>query len=195
MHSNSNRLQARTYRMILITGGVRSGKSQYAVRLARQHNIAGPKYFLATAEPFDLEMQSRIANHQKERARDFLTIEEPIRLAQAMSKIPKECSLILIDCLTLWVSNLFFRFTHTPSQIKNEIESLIQVIELKKTDLIFVTNEVSLGLIPENPLGRQYIDSLGSLNQRIAHMSNEVIFMVAGIPTRVKGEVDARVDH
>lgn len=193
MHSNSDCLQARTYRMILITGGVRSGKSRYALELARQYNLPGPKCFLATAEPFDPEMKSRIANHQKERAGDFVTIEEPLYLAQAIGKAQRESRVILIDCLTIWVSNLFFRLADTPNEIKNEIESLIQIVELKKTDLIFVTNEVGLGLIPDHPLGRRYIEALGNLNQRMAHMSSEVIFMVSGIPMRVKGELDARV--
>ncbi len=170
----------------LVTGGIRNGKSRYALGLARQCNIPGPKYFLATAEPLDCEMQSRIAKHQEERAGDFVTIEEPLHLAQAIEKAQRECGVILVDCLTIWVSNLLFRLADMPDEIKNEIKSLIQIVELKKTDLIFVTNEVGLGLIPDNPLGRRYIDALGNLNQRIAHMSDEVVFMVSGIPMRAK---------
>lgn len=179
----------------LITGGIRSGKSRHALELAQQCKSLGRKCFLATAEPLDDEMKVRIAKHQEERADDFLTVEEPLYLSRAIEKAQNDHSLVLVDCLTVWIGNLLFRFADTPNQIRNEIESLLHVISLKKTDMFFVTNEVGLGLIPDNPLGRRYIDELGNLNQRIARLSDEVVFMVSGIPALMRGGVDARMGH
>ncbi len=180
--------------LTLVTGGIRSGKSRYALELARQASAAGSKCFLATAEPLDEEMKVRIARHKDERTQDFITIEEPLRISNAIEKAQKECSLILVDCLTLWVSNLLYSLENEPEQIQREIKSFIDTVRCKKTDFIFVTNEVGLGLIPDNTLGRHYIDELGNLNQSVARICDEVIFMVSGIATQIKGGTHARMD-
>lgn len=180
--------------LTLITGGVRSGKSRVALELARQTDISGPKCFLATAEPLDQEMKARIAKHQEERANDFLTIEEPLYLANAMETAQKESSLLLVDCLTLWVNNLLYHFAAEPDVIQHEIRSFLEAVSLRKSEMIVVTNEIGLGLIPHDPLSRRYLDELGNLNQSLARLSDEVIFMVSGVPAWIKGEAHARVD-
>lgn len=179
--------------LTLITGGIKSGKSHYALELARQSDISGPKYFLATAEPLDKEMKIKIAKHREERAQDFMTLEETLYLANAIEKAQREAGLIVVDCLTLWVNNLLYRLVDEPDLIKQEIKSFIDTVSFKKTNMIFVTNEVGFGLIPNSPLSRRYIDELGSLNQNLAVLCNEVIFMILGIPNHIKGSVNARV--
>lgn len=181
--------------LTLITGGIKSGKSRYALELARQSLAVNDKYFVASAEPLDEEMKARIANHQAERSSEFLTIEEPLHLAAALNQIPQECGLVVVDCLTLWVNNLLFHFADKPNQIEHEVAAFITTVSSKKSDMIFVTNEVGLGLIPDNPLSRRYVDQLGSLNQKMAKLCDEVVFMVSGIPNRIKGEVYARLDQ
>ncbi len=172
--------------LTLITGGIRSGKSRYALELAQQMAVNGPKCFIATAEPLDEEMKIRIVRHKQERGQDFITIEEPLHLAETIEKAQKEYGLLLIDCLTLWTNNLLYHFSDEPFRIRQEIKKFTDTVSAKKTEMIFVTNEIGLGLIPENPLSRRYVDELGNLNQSIARISDEVIFMVSGIPTQIK---------
>ena len=174
-------------------GGIRSGKSRYALELSRQHS-GSPKCFLATAQPLDEEMKLRIARHKEERTQDFITIEEPLDLARVVQKSQKEFSLILVDCLTVWVGNLFHHLEGDQSRIRHEIESFIDVVACKKVDMIFITNEVGLGLIPDDPLSRRYLDELGSLNQNLASLCDEVVLMVSGIPKLIKGEISARLE-
>ena len=177
--------------LTLITGGVRSGKSRCALELAGQR--AQTKCFLATAEALDEEMKARIVQHRKERGSDFFTLEEPIKLASAIQQVQTQHDLILVDCLTLWVSNLLGRFPDTPKQIEAEIKSFLEIVSLRKTDFVFVSNEVGLGLVPDNSMGRQFIDTLGNLNQELGRLSDEVIFMVSGIPNSIKGGIGARL--
>ena len=178
---------------ILITGGVRSGKSRYAVDLAL--NYQAPRIFIATAEAFDAGMKDRIAKHQDERKGNFLTIEEPVRLAEKIQGIEVRPAVMIVDCLTVWVNNLLYHFAENEKGIHGEIQSLIQATEQSPFPILFVTNEVGLGLVPDNALGRRYIDELGNLNQSLARLCDEVVFMVSGIPTPIKGAVHARVDH
>ena len=178
--------------LTLITGGIRSGKSRYALELAGRYTRG--KCFLATAEVLDEEMKARIAWHRKERGSDFFTWEEPIKLAHAIQQVQTQYDLILVDCLTLWVSNLLSRFLGAPKRIEEEIKSFLEKVNLRKTDFIFVTNEVGLGLVPDNALSRQFIDRLGSLNQELGRLCDEVILMVSGIPQWMKGGVGARLD-
>lgn len=176
----------------MITGGARSGKSRYALELASQRGQV--RCFLATAEALDSEMKARILRHREERGRNFFTLEEPIKLAHAIQQVQTQHDLILVDCLTLWVSNLLLRFPDAPKRIEGEIKSFLEMISLRKTDFIFVTNEVGLGLVPDNALNRQFIDRLGSLNQELGRFCDEVILMVSGIPQWMKGGVGARLD-
>lgn len=166
--------------IILVTGGSRSGKSAYALKLARCYV---KKVFIATAEPFDDEIRERIARHKRNRDSSFRTVEEPLDLAEALLSLPLEVDVAVIDCMAMWVGNLMHHYA-----IK-EIPSLKKIIkELKNPpcDLIIVTNEVGMGIIPDNEQARRYRDILGSLNQQIAKLARQVILMVSGIPVQLK---------
>ncbi len=172
--------------LTLITGGIRSGKSNYALELARER-CAGKKCFIATAEALDEEMKLRIKRHQEERGPDFHTIEEPLDLAGVVARAQENYPLILIDCLTLWVNNLLFHHKGPGP--------LLKTLEARQSDIIIVTNEIGLGVIPENPLARKFIDELGFLNRSLAQQCDEVYFMVAGIPQLIKGVVLGKLDR
>ena len=172
--------------LILITGGVRSGKSRYALTLAKQWPKA-PKCFIATAEPFDEEMKSRISRHQSERGEDFFTLEEPVQIGKILKKAQSQYAFILIDCLTVWVNNLLFRFPSSPDQIRGEMEAFVEAVKLRQTDLCLVTNEIGWGMVPDNPLARRFADQLGVLNQQLSELCDEVILMISGTPLSIKG--------
>ncbi|MBI3313100.1 MAG: bifunctional adenosylcobinamide kinase/adenosylcobinamide-phosphate guanylyltransferase [Candidatus Omnitrophica bacterium] len=178
-----------------VTGGIRSGKSRFALDLAEQR-FSGPKVFLATAQPLDEEMKRRIAKHQAERAGEFLTLEEPLYLAKAVKEAAQHAPLILIDCLTLWVNNLIYHFGRDNLKIKNEIRLFMEVLETKPSSIILVSNETGWGIVGENPLNRHFVDQLGALNQEAAGLSDEVILMVSGIPQTLKEcENHAKLDR
>jgi adenosylcobinamide kinase / adenosylcobinamide-phosphate guanylyltransferase len=169
-------------KIVIILGGARSGKSYYA--LTEASYIKGKKAFIATAEGLDNEMQLRIENHKKERGRDWDTFEEPLHIAALINRIKGEYDVILIDCLTLWVSNIM----HAGFDIVEEAGKLISAISAgSPAPLYIISNEVGLGLVPESPLGRAYRDNLGHVNRHVAQAASDVIFMVAGIPLKIKG--------
>ncbi len=180
--------------LILLTGGIRSGKSRYALELAKGLCPSGGRAFIATAEALDGEMKARISRHQEERGADFTTFEEPLRLAEKLRDAQKEHAAVVVDCLTLWVNNLLYYFAKTPEKMQVEIADLLLESSRKKTPVIFVTNEVGLGLVPDNPLGRRFVDELGGLNAKLAAICDQVVMMVAGIPNYVKGESLVRLD-
>ncbi len=163
---------------VFITGGVKSGKSSYALQIAR--NFEGKKVFIATAQDFDDEMRFRIERHKRERGGEFETIEEPIDLPKVLKDL--ECDIAIVDCLTVWCSNLFF---HNRLSL---MDDFVEVFRNITFDIIVVSNEVGLGIVPENKLARNYIDALGFLNQKIAQISDTVLFMVSGIPMSLKGD-------
>ncbi len=166
---------------ILILGGARSGKSSFALSAASA--AKGEKAFVATAEALDDEMMARIANHRNERAADWRTFEEPVELPSLIKKIGPEHGVILIDCLTLWVSNVMVRHL----SIEGYAARLIEAISDDAVPLLYiVSNEVGLGLVPETPLGREYRDNIGRLNARVASAATDVYFMAAGIPMKIK---------
>lgn len=163
-----------------ITGGGRSGKS----RFAREKALLFPrKVFLATAVATDPEMAKRIEKHKKEREFDFVTVEEPLRLAKAIRTAAPSADVIVVDCLTFWLNNLFHYLGKAYSQ---EIEDFLKVLEEKPTSLILVTNEINMGVIPKDPLSREFVDCQGWLNQEAARRADEAILMVAGIPQVLK---------
>jgi adenosylcobinamide kinase / adenosylcobinamide-phosphate guanylyltransferase len=164
--------------VILIGGGARSGKSRYALEKAL--GIAGSRAFIATAQPFDEEMATRIRRHQDERGEKFVTIEEPLELAAAITRVTFDVT--LVDCLTLWLSNLMF----ASKNCDLETDALINASQSAAGTIIFVTNEVGGGIVPDNALSREFRDRAGILNQRIAAISQEVYWMVFGQPLRVK---------
>ena len=164
-----------------ILGGARSGKSTHALRLGEAS--AGARIFIATAEALDTEMADRIERHRAERQDRWETIEEPINISAAISKYAISGNTVLIDCLTLWLSNLF----HHERDAETETSSLANSIERANGNIILVSNEIGLGLVPETSLGRNFRDAQGRLNQKIAAVSDVVEFVAAGIPLKLKG--------
>ena len=174
-------------RLIFILGGARSGKSVYALKLAE--SIVGERLYLATAEVLDEEMAKRIKKHKKERGNNWTTIEEPINVADVISR-DKKHDVILLDCLTLWISNLIHEESGVRSQesevIDKTINQFASACKNSKINIIVVSNEVGLGIVPDNPLARQFRDIAGYANQKIAEAADEVYFVTAGIPMRMK---------
>jgi len=168
--------------LTLLTGGARSGKSARALALAgRAHRVL----FVATGEAHDEEMAARIATHKAERPAAWATLETPRALATALAPHTDYYDLIIIDCLTLWVSNLFL--THpTPIDPVAAVPPLLDVYAHSRASWIVVTNEVGLGLVPDTPLGRTYRDLLGAVNRQVAAAADVVEFMVAGLPLTIK---------
>jgi adenosyl cobinamide kinase/adenosyl cobinamide phosphate guanylyltransferase len=170
----------------LIIGGARSGKSSYAQALAA--SWAQPVLVIATAEPLDDEMRSRIEDHRRSRPREWLTVECPRRLPQVSSMRP--VGGVVLDCLTLWVSNRLLEASQVSGladQLARELEEFITDVRLIGADLAMVTNEVGLGLVPDNPLARAFRDVLGTVNQKASALADRVVYMVAGLPLQIKG--------
>jgi len=181
-------------KIILITGGVRSGKSSFAEKLAG--NIGRKITFIATAQALDEEMTNRITKHQSNRPKHWETYEEPYQVAQVIQKVGEKTEVVLIDCLTLLVSNLMQDYREDTSNnhlAKNIIKQMKKIVResLQCTaTVIIVSNEVGLGLVPANPMGRFFRDILGQANQIIGADADRVYFMTAGIPLLIKGKSD-----
>jgi adenosylcobinamide kinase/adenosylcobinamide-phosphate guanylyltransferase len=169
---------------VFILGGSRSGKSDFALKEASA--LPGEKAFIATAEALDKEMRLRIEKHRKKRGRQWVTHEESLQISGLIKDIGNKYTVILVDCLTLWLSNIM----HAGYDVRSETRELASTIgEDRSASLYIISNEVGLGLVPESPLGRQYRDNLGILNQEIAKAATDVYFMAAGIPLKVKGGI------
>lgn len=174
----------------LILGGARSGKSSYAEKIARA--TGRPALYIATATALDDEMRSRIANHRAARPAEWQTLEVPLRVGEALLKLAPTQTVILLDCVTLLVSNVLLSlpeetpFENVLQQVQVEIESLLSAQHQIGGQWLVVSNEVGLGIVPAYPLGRIYRDALGWANQRLASEAARVLFMVAGIPMVVK---------
>ena len=165
----------------LILGGARSGKSAHAERLAAD---ASPRRtYIATAKAFDDEMATRIAHHQSRRDSSWQTVEAPIDLSDAIAEAVAPDSIVLVDCLTLWLSNLLL----ADRDIEEESDALIAALENAAGPLILVSNEVGLGIVPDNALARAFRDHAGRLNQRVAEVADRVVFLAAGLPMVLKG--------
>ncbi|HKL59821.1 MAG TPA: bifunctional adenosylcobinamide kinase/adenosylcobinamide-phosphate guanylyltransferase [Sphaerochaeta sp.] len=170
----------------LIIGGGRSGKSSYAQDYALNVSEGtSSRAYIATAEPIDLEMKERIAAHQKDRADRFITIEESLDLAQALQDLPPSVEVCVIDCLTVWLGNLLYHKRDTAK----EIQALITILKNPPCDILLVTNETGLGIIPADAESRAFRDIAGWMNQDIAAISKNVILLVAGLPLALKGTV------
>ena len=169
-------------RVTLLTGGGRSGKSAYALRLMHPY---ARKAFVATAEAFDDEMRDRIRRHQDERGAGFFTIEEPLNLAGAIRGLAGHADAAIVDCLTVWLGNLMHhRGADCPAY--PEVDDFIETLAAPPCDLVLVTNEVGLGIIPMDAMTRRYRDLAGLINQRVAAAADTVILMVSGIPLKIK---------
>lgn len=166
----------------LILGGARSGKSRHAEQLAMA--MQQPVLYIATATAFDEEMTTRILHHQQQRAAHWRVRECPLDLIHVLAEEAQHSQTILIDCLTLWLNNQLFHF---PNQdFSTLMASLIHAVEGARANIIFVANEVGLGVIPLGETTRKFVDEAGRLNQRIAQRADRVIFVAAGLPLILK---------
>ena len=177
-------------KIILITGGARSGKSRHAQILAEA--LPGERLFIATCPVIDGEMRERISRHQTDRQdRGWKTVEEELNLAEILTASPS-AGVVLLDCLTLWISNLLFAASEpdgiTEDLIAGLAEKLAAAARQHPGVVLIVTNEVGLGIVPENPLARRYRDLVGRCNQTIAAVADRVDLVVCGIPMTIKGE-------
>jgi adenosylcobinamide kinase/adenosylcobinamide-phosphate guanylyltransferase len=172
-------------KIVFVIGGCRSGKSTYALQTAEKVP-AESKIYIATCVPRDDEMKRRVARHQKERSQEWLTVEAPLDLPDAILQNSRRANVILVDCLTLWTSNLLLE-TGDENKIKKAISQLTDALAKAECPVILVSNEVGSGIVPENRLARQFRDISGWLNQAVARCANRVVWMVAGIPVTVKG--------
>jgi adenosylcobinamide kinase / adenosylcobinamide-phosphate guanylyltransferase len=165
----------------LVLGGARSGKSRHAEQLVEEAAASGT--YCATAEAGDAEMRARIALHRARRGAFWHTVEEPLDLAAAIRAAAEPERPVLVDCLTLWLSNLLF----AGRRVEEASESVAIALRQARGPVVLVANEVGLGLVPETPLGRRFRDSAGRLNQDIAAIADRVVFVAAGLPLVLKG--------
>lgn len=165
---------------LLVLGGARSGKSAYAQ--ARAEALAGRLIYIATAQAFDAEMVDRIARHQADRDTRWTTVEEPLDLPAAIVANSRANSVVLVDCLTLWASNLLL----ADHDLGAALQALAKAVAGSQGAVILVANEVGLGIVPDNALARRFRDYAGSINQAVAAAASEVVMMFAGLPMTLK---------
>ena len=171
--------------IVFFIGGCRSGKSRQALETAQ--SVPGDqKVFLATCIPHDDEMRLRVARHQQERSRKWRTVEAPVDLPRAIDELSRQADVLLVDCLTLWISNLMMDIDDDET-ILGQTPDLIRALEAAVCPVVLVSNEVGAGIVPENELSRRFRDLVGSVNQAVAGHAGRVLWMVAGIPVRIKG--------
>ena len=166
---------------VLVLGGARSGKSSYAEKMVESSGLQ-PLY-LATGRAFDKEMENRIAIHRDRRGSEWQTVEEPLDLVGALTLNAAADRFVLVDCLTLWLTNLMM----AERDITTETASLVAMLPNLAGPVVFVSNEVGLGIVPENRMAREFRDHAGFLHQAVAAIADEVYFMAAGLPLRMKG--------
>ena len=171
----------RNAKTILILGGARSGKSVFAEELIDETSLA--KVYLATGQVFDDEMRRRVGSHQNRRGPEWALREEPVEIGAALSEICNENTAVLVDCLTLWVTNLMM----AEREILGECDSLAALLPTLSGTVIFVSNEVGQGIVPDNAMARAFRDYAGLLHQKIASVADEVYFVTAGLPQKLKG--------
>lgn len=171
-------------KITFILGGARSGKSAYALELAKKHKDVA---FIATGQGLDKEMKERIKLHKKSRPRHWQTFEEAKDVALMLASMDNKFDCILIDCLTLLVSNLLLA-KHNHKTIEAKIDRMLEHLRKKKGEAIIVSNEVGLGVVPANKLGRDFRDIAGRVNQVVAKEADQVYFMVSGVASKIKGK-------
>lgn len=165
----------------LVLGGARSGKSGFAQKAAETAAGAGRPVMIATGQAFDDEMAERIARHRADRDESWTTVEAPLELAAAIAALPAD-AVAVVDCLTLWLSNQML----TEQDLETACAALVATVAACPARLWLVSNEVGLGIVPETPLGRRFRDEAGRLNQRLAATVDEVYFVAAGLPLKMK---------
>lgn len=168
--------------IVFITGGARSGKSSFALKEASK--IKGKKAYIASAEALDEEMKERIEKHKERRGKEWDTFEEPLRIADVIKEAISDYRVVVIDCLTLWLSNIM----HSNLNADNEIENLINSLRFTHhaSHIYIVSNEVGMGIVPDNELARKFRDLAGILNRKVAAISDAVYLITAGIPLKIK---------
>ena len=166
---------------VLVLGGARSGKSSYAEKIVESSRLQ-PLY-LATGRAFDKEMESRIAIHRDRRGSEWQTVEEPLDLVSVLRLHTAEDRFVLVDCLTLWLTNLMM----AERDVTTETANLVAILPELAGPVVFVSNEVGLGIVPENRMAREFRDHAGFLHQAVAAVADEVYFMAAGLPLKMKG--------
>ena len=180
-------------RIVLITGGCRSGKSAHAQGQAE--SLAGPRLYVATCPVTDDEMRARIARHQEERrGRGWESVEQPVALAEAIRNAG-DAAVVLVDCLTLWINNVMYEAEEQGKEIgEDDVEGLCREVlaacRRREGTIFFVTNEVGMGIVPDNAVSRRYRDLVGRCNQMMAEGADEVTLVACGIPMTLKGEDD-----
>ncbi|MCW1245397.1 bifunctional adenosylcobinamide kinase/adenosylcobinamide-phosphate guanylyltransferase [Pseudomonas sp. SAICEU22] len=167
----------------LILGGARSGKSRLAEKLAAGTHL--PVTYIATSQPLDGEMNQRVAQHRARRPSEWALVEEPLALAQALRENAATERCLLVDCLTLWLTNLLM--LDDPERLIAEREALLDCISMLPGEVIFVSNETGMGVVPLGELTRRYVDEAGWLHQALAECSQRVVLTVAGLPLTLKG--------
>ncbi|MGQ9921079.1 MAG: bifunctional adenosylcobinamide kinase/adenosylcobinamide-phosphate guanylyltransferase [Desulfobacca sp.] len=171
-----------TWRLALMLGGAKSGKSRLAQRLAEEQ--PKPRLYVATGEAKDPEMQVRIRRHQEDRGPSWETWEEPLALGEALAQAEGHFGVILVDCLTLWLSNLL---AQGEAELARARQKLLAVLPTLTTPVILVSNEVGGGIVPANPLARRFRDEAGLLHQELAQLADLVALVVCGLPIYLKG--------
>ena len=172
--------------IIFVTGGCRSGKSRFALEYANTHFKS--KIFLATAPALDDEMKKRIKAHQEARGPEWGAMEEQTEIAKAVASVETNYEVILLDCLTLWLSNLIMA-GEQESQILSRTEAFIEAIQKIPQSVIIVSNEVGYGIVPVNDIARHFRDIMGTVNQRLAACADVVVWTVVGLPQVIKGKL------
>lgn len=182
-------------RIVLVTGGARSSKSRYGQDLVEKkaRERGSRPLYVATAQAFDEEMEDRIRRHQADRGASWVTLEAPLSVADALSGAISAHPVVLIDCLTLLSTNILMAHENEPAAVAEaavtaEVEAICQVARDSDSMVVLVTNEVGMGVVPDSPLGRLFRDIAGRANQVAASRSDEVVFMVSGIPMVIKGD-------
>ena len=169
--------------IVFVTGGARSGKSRWALEYALKQS--GKKLFVATAIPKDEEMLERVKKHKEERGKEWDLAEEGFNLASALTEKGNKYDVILVDCLTLWVSNLMMCCDE--NEIAKHFDALLGTLKKSKQKIILVSNDVGMGIVPINELARKFRDMAGILNQKIARMADKAVLMVSGLPVYLTG--------
>ncbi|MEZ0344930.1 MAG: bifunctional adenosylcobinamide kinase/adenosylcobinamide-phosphate guanylyltransferase [Caldimicrobium sp.] len=169
-----------------VLGGAKSGKTGFALKYAKELKGFKNYYYLATAQALDEEMKEKIEKHQKERPSFWKLIEEPLNISYHLEKLSDSFSVILLDCVTLWVSNILHYNKDLDKETERFLKALKNYRNHERSWLIIISNEIGLGIVPENKLARKYRDLVGSLNQKISALSEEVYFIVAGLPISLK---------
>lgn len=172
----------------LVLGGVRSGKSRFALELARRYSRVG---FVATGYACDDEMREKIQRHKLERPECWRTIEEPLELARVLNDEAAPFDLLLVDCLTFFASNLV-EFVGDSADMRLRIDAFLDALCATSASVLLVSNEVGSGVVPAYPAGRRFRDALGEINQKVGAIADNVVLLVAGLPLPLKGQIEVR---